>query len=357
MNTLAVIGAGCSKGLADLPIDNQFMGKLEDEISCQYFLKEALNCIYFKGGVQPQNFWKEERLEVCWNEIDENYNRTKIISTSSKIDEWADKFYDLANHDKGKFKYYSYYLRESPQARTPYQYLFMFAGWELRKIAAKVYSKTLNEHEKISYLKLKEKIISLSYQDIPNFISFNYDTLLEQALENIYYLALDPKEVGKYPVLKPHGSVNWIHTNNKRISSQRTPLPIDEIGFLEGVLHQHSIIGLVFNKIEFDMDKQLELGASEVANLYGNRILNEFERMLRETEQVIIIGYSFPFADAHVRNSILRSRPINLKKVILIDKKAGNNIEKSMSAISSLLKVPSNNIDVYDDGVENWINA
>jgi len=262
----------------------------------------------------------------------------------------------LANQEKGKFKYYSYYLREARQAGTPYQYLFMFAGWELRKIAATVYSKRLNEHDKIPYLKLIEKLNTLSNHDIPNFISFNYDTLLEQALENIYYPALDPEEVGKYPVLKPHGSVNWIHTNNKPISSRRTPLPIDEIGFLEGVLHQHSIIGLSFNKIEFDMDKQLELGASEVGNLYGNRILNEFDRMLREADQIIIIGYSFPFADTHIRNAIHKSRPINLKKVILIDKKSGNNVEKSMSAISSLLKVPADKIDVYDDGVENWIN-
>ena len=96
MNTLVIAGAGCSKGLADLPIDNEFMSKLEDSIECNYFLNEALNCLdrsIFGGSITPKNVWKGERLEVSWNEIDENFNRTKIISSSSIIDKWANKFY------------------------------------------------------------------------------------------------------------------------------------------------------------------------------------------------------------------------------------------------------------------------
>lgn len=359
MNTLVLIGAGCSKGLANLPIDNEFMSKLENEICSQYFLKEALDCLYdsiFKGSVKENNLWKKERLEVCWNEIDENYNKPKIISPSNKIDDWADKFYYLAKQEKDRFKYYSYYLHDAPQSQTPYKYLFMFAGWELRKIVAKVYSKKLDEHEKILYFKLKDKIITLSNCDIPKFISFNYDTLLEQALGNYYYLAVDYEEEGNYPVLKPHGSVNWIHTASKSIVSKKKPIPINEVGFLEGVLNQHSIVGLVSDKIEFDIDKQFELNAREVANLYGNKIIEKFCHLLSETEQLIIIGYSFPFTDTHVRNTILKSHPANLRKVVLIDKKSGNNIEKSRDAVISLVKTSADKVDVYDNGIENWIN-
>lgn len=83
-------------------------------------------------------------------------------------------------------------------------------------------------------------------------------------------------------------------------------------------MHQHSIIILVFSKIEFDLDKQLELGASEVANLYGNRILNELDRMLREAEQVIIKGFSFPFADANLwPRSVMPSRGHTLANLAL----------------------------------------
>ena len=360
MNTIVIVGAGCSKGLANLPTDKEFMCKLEDEISHQYFLKEALDCLYnviFKGTIKPQNLWKEERLEVCWNEIDENYNRTKIISSSNKIDDWADKFYYLAKREIEKFKYYSYYLYDDPQSKTPYEYLFMFAGWELRKIAAKIYSKGLNEHEKTSYLNLKDKIIGLSNSDIPKFISFNYDTLLEQALENYYYLALDQEDLGSFPVLKPHGSVNWLHSVGTSIVSEKEPIPIDKVGFNEGAFHQHSIVGLVSNKIEFDFRKQFDLNSGEVATLYAYRIIPVFESLLREAEQLIIIGYGFPFTDAHIRSTMIKSHPTNLNKVILIDKRSGNNIEKSIAAVTSLLRTSTEKIEVFDKGVENWINT
>jgi hypothetical protein len=361
MKTIVLVGAGCSKGLANLPIDNEFLRKLENEICQHYFLKEALDCLYesiFKGSIKAKkNLWTKERLEVCWNEIDENYNRTKIISPSNKIDNWSDKFYYLAQGEKSRFKYYSAFLYYSHKAYTPYQYLFMFAGWELRKLTAKTYSKLLNEEEKELYHKLRDKIIALSNQSVPSYISFNYDTLLEQALGNYYYLALDDKIEGNYPILKPHGSVNWLHTAYESITSEKEPIPIDRIGFDNGILYQHSIVGLVANKIEFDSQKQFKLHSGEVANLYADRIISEFKLLLREAEQLIIIGYSFPFTDTHVRNIFIESHPTNLKKIILVDKLAKNNIEKSISAIIGLLKISSDKIAVYDNGVENWINT
>ena len=360
MNTLVITGAGCSKGLADLPIDNEFMSKLADRIECNYFLNEALNCLYrpiFEGSTIPKYFWKGERLEVCWNEIDENFNRTKIISSSSIIDKWAVKFYEFAEQEDKKYKYYSYYQHDATKSFTPYEYLFLFAGWELRKIVAEEYSKILNESEKELYIKLKDKISSLANNDTANFISFNYDTLLEQVLENYYYLAIETKNENSYPVLKPHGSVNWLHTVGDKIVSESEPIPIDKIGFLDGLLHQHSIVGLVANKIEFNLYKQFELNSGEVGNLYANKIVSEFQRLLNESEKIIIIGYSFPFTDAHVRNAILQSRPINLQNVIVVDKKVEGYMDKIKSIVSRLLKINKDKIFTYGDGVENWINT
>jgi len=360
MNTLVVAGAGCSKGLAGLPIDNEFMRKLEDRIASNYFLNETLNCLYrpiFEGSIAPKNLWKGERLEVCWNEIDENFNRTKIISSSSIIDKWANKFYEFAEQEDKKQKYYSYYLHDASKSFTAYEYLFLFAGWELRKIAAAEYSKILNESEKALYNKLKDKILSLTNNDIASFISFNYDTLLEQVLGNYSYLALDTIKENSYQVLKPHGSVNWLHIVGERIFSKSDPIPIDEIGFLDGLLHQHSIVGLVANKIEFNLHKQFELRSGEVGNLYADKTISEFQRLLNKSERIIIIGYSFPFTDSHIRNAILKSQPINLKGVVVVDKTDKGGTEKIKSIVSRLLKIEKDKINIYGDGVENWINT
>jgi len=53
---------------------------------------------------------------------------------------------------------------------------------------------------------------------------------------------------------------------------------------------------------------------------------------------------------------MIKSHPTNLNKVILIDKRSGNNIEKSIAAVTSLLRTSTDKIEVYDKGVENWIN-
>ena len=42
MNTAVILGAGCSKGLANLPVDIDFMDKFVDKIYAQYFIKEDL---------------------------------------------------------------------------------------------------------------------------------------------------------------------------------------------------------------------------------------------------------------------------------------------------------------------------
>ena len=226
----------------------------------------------------------------------------------------------------------------------------------MRKIAVAEYSKILNETEKALYNQLKDNISSLTNNDIANFVSFNYDTLLEQVLENYSYLALDTIKKNSYPVLKPHGSVNWLHIVGEKIVSKCDPIPIDEIGFLDGLLHQHSIIGLVANKIEFNLHKQFELSSGEVGNLYADRTISEFQRLLKESERIIIIGYSFPFTDSHIRNTILNSQPINLKDVIVVDKTDKGDMEKIKSIVSRLFKIEKDKIDIYGDGVENWIN-
>jgi hypothetical protein len=350
MNTVVIIGAGCSKGLAGLPIDTEFMIKLDNKICEKYFLKEGLDCLF------PRNLWKNERLEVCWNEIDDNFNKPKIILYSRKIDEWTAKFFELAESESSIYKYYYHYYYKMPLSLSPYQYVFMFAGWEMRKIVAEVYSVTINPEGQKNFELLIKKIKKLCDGSSPTFISFNYDTLLEQSLMITNYLALNTSKSGVYNILKPHGSVNWLHNVGQSISEwSDKSLPLDEIGFLDGILRQHSIVGLVSNKLEFDFQVQKSLGSEEVSCLYGKKMISVLKDCIKNAEQLIVIGYSFPFTDGHIRKAFMEAHSVSLKRVFLITK---NNKEAKRIAriFNELFAVEDSNIKCYTEGVEHWVN-
>ena len=55
-------------------------------------------------------------------------------------------------------------------------------------------------------------------------VSFNYDTLLEEALDSTLGIRFDSMGdyvTGNYKVIKPHGSINWWH----RVDSPQFPSP------------------------------------------------------------------------------------------------------------------------------------
>jgi hypothetical protein len=356
MNTVVILGAGCSKGLADLPTDNEFICKCENEICGKYFLNEALDWIYkstFKGSIIPKNLWREERLEVCWNEIDENYNRPKIILNSPTFDKWAKEFFMLAESESGDYKYYSHYYYKMPLSLSPYQFLFLFAGWELKKLVAKVYSKLASQNILKKYELLIKKIRKISDDSKQTFVSFNYDTLLEQSLGQFNYVGLNNPKQDVFNILKPHGSVNWVDDGNS-ISELPEPLAIEEIGFHENKLRQHSIVGLVSKKSEFDVDFQKSLNSDVVGCLYGNKITSYLMKSINSAEQLIVIGYSFPFTDGHIRKAFMESKPKSLKKVSLITNDS-DEATRISRIVCELFNVQEKNVISYCDGIERWV--
>ena len=355
MKTLVIIGAGCSAGLAGLPADTTFLRECQSDIEQAKFLHDAIRKLY---GVMMTTFgtsWTGERLETCWNEIDENYNNSKLVMKSSDIDMWFADFVRLAKLESShEFKYYSEYLYRDQISRTPNEYFFMFAGWELRKIVVKKFSAILSETSRAKYEKLIRKIRGLAEGELIDLISFNYDTLLEQVLENWCYVGFPSvgsirNNKDKNCVIKPHGSVNWLHTSSEKIEPVHDPIPLDKIGYKNGKLIQHSIIGLVGNKFRHRDD-------DNVVYITYMKIMDSLEYAVSQAEQIIIIGYSFPLTDGHIKSVFIKGRPQKLKHIHVITKAQNNSeLELLTEKISQLFQINRSLVEPYSKGVEQWV--
>ncbi len=128
-------------------------------------------------------------------------------------------------------------------------------------------------------------------------ITFNYDTLLEDSLKAIgrEFSYIYDKLDNRICILKPHGSLAWEDSagNDKYESSKLNKNPL--------------IIPPTWNKsMLFEFEK-----------IWKNCI-----EALRDSTRIIIIGYSFPRTDAHIRYllSCGLMENISLRKIIVVDK-------------------------------------
>ncbi len=365
MSTVVIIGAGCSKGLAGLATDQTFMKEYSSEIDNSIFLRKALEKLFVKSSIKPRYFWENERLEVCWNEIEENYHHSKVILNSVEIEEVMTDLIRLAEKECGYFSYYRQHLYKDDESRTPSQYLFKFAEWELKKIVAERFGKTLNDDLKDKYQALISKIKTVSSDSDIRFISFNYDTLLEQALGAVSYVGLQEFANDSKPVIiKPHGSLNWLHDMEyNHVSVESKPISADSIGYIGNYLKQHLIVGLTGNKIEF---KEKDLVSSDPIRRLYSTLLQYLYHFVRSANEIFIIGYSFPLTDGHIKKAFITKKntmiqPLwpaepyeNLKQITIVTKKIGNELDLK-TKITQLLQVDSSKVIEYSNGVEHWI--
>lgn len=381
MKTVVIVGAGCSKGLAGLPTDISFMQENYKDIHSAYFLNEALNLIYDGGTIitiptSRIDSWKKERLEVCWNEIDENGKNPKIFIRSERIDNWMFALNEIINNEnKKKYKYYTEYFYRDPVSRSHYKYLFMFAEWELKKLVSDKLGCVADNSILLKYRSLIEKINKIAQEKVHAYISFNYDTLIEQALNGFVYLGPDNRShlnnylsVGLIPFLKPHGSLNWLlKLGQEKGEGDLKPFEVNQIdrlitscemGFHSSDLYQPAIISMVGSKQE---QAPFSYGEVNVLNhMFSEIILRSVSDVIKDAEQLVIIGYSFPLTDGYVKNALAKAIPGKIKKILLITKPEGDDAEKSIGSlkekIAQLFRVDKEIIEIYSKGIENWIN-
>jgi len=372
MDTVVILGAGCSKGLARLPTDEDFVQHcfsdyfglgatslntrkpLPDDLS---FVLVAYNHFYSKlrnmygGGLADG-----ERLEVFWNEIDEHYNYRKSILTTEMTDSVTRSFLSLAEKENKEPLYFRKYAAEST-LRSAQEYFFIFAGWQLRKKVAETYGYIADRTTLENYRLLLKKIKSVGECDFPTIVSFNYDTLPEQAWEAYHYWGLHDLNYRneQINIIKPHGSVNWLHRQEEVIIEQALPIPPEKVGYYGDQLQQHSLIGLVANKREFDKKPDQD---PLVAALYSYRLVECIKRALKKAEHLIVIGYSFPITDTYMKKIILDAGLGRLKKITFVSKMQKEEAQKKFRLFFSKaigLDFSWDQWNHEDNGVEIWL--
>ncbi len=311
-NSLLIVGAGLSVEPCGFPVDKNFLSESNEGIknAPQPFLNWALNRLY--GNVisdQRSIFdetwdWQAQRLETVWSEIDANFNSPKFIINDAEIEAIKDELIKLAQseiRDSKVFHYYYYYSFEGIRNLTPYEMLFLFAGWKLRGLILEIFGRkrfgSLNADHQTMYRILIDKIFRGATKK--TVISFNYDVILDEAIEGRKYLGIKRiNDEGLIDFIKPHGSINWYQEHDVRIRELQDPVSIEEIGFKEGRLYQHSIIPPVDRKREFTHEEF----PGVVKQVYAYNLTGEVKQALLEADAITIIGYSFPVGDQHIRS-------------------------------------------------------
>lgn len=345
--TVIIFGAGASKATHQLPLDADFLLVHEKYIREDFFLQLALKKIFGASN------WPKESLENAWSEIDDNYNRSKVVLTTAEIKAVLQEFEDRAGKESGRVPtYYWTYFNKDRTFRTPHNYLFLFAGWELRKLMLTVYNASLRPASAQPYNKLFKRVSE--QDDSFAVISFNYDTVAEQALTVYRYYPF--KESNGYEFLKPHGSLNWKHVipNDRTDSiSAVDNLSVEDLGFSETeCLIQHSIIGLTRTKREF---RPLE--ESTAVSFYYPRILDRSAVLLSRADSLYIIGYSFPLGDAYLRailTKLRQQRRKSYERIVYVvrDSKSKNKLLYK-KRIARLFNTEEPRVEVLMNGFEN----
>jgi len=322
MSTVFILGAGATAGTKGLPVDRDFLQKSSNVINSYYFLPSALDFLYSSS-------WFGQRLEEAWSKIDVQYNSPPSIS-SELTGRILKLFEKKATGESGppteERRYYKRYWQErikEPQKRSPAQYLFLFAGWELRQAICRVYGQAIAGGE----AKYRELLTEYADRRPVSVIDFNYDLYFEEALNNqqwFYYPEPSPGDAME--ILKPHGSLNWVHRNVWRqdeeiVVNRDGVFPVASWGWgLEG-FSQASIIPMARAKREFTPNEE----SRAIRCRYG-KILHRCEDVLKQAQHICVVGYSFPPGDQHFKDILYdvrtgRVTPLRNLKYISKDSK------------------------------------
>jgi hypothetical protein len=181
------------------------------------------------------------------------------------------------------------------------------------------------------------------------FITFNYDTVLEEALTELNipcdYAFLGPLDDSAVPVLKLHGSVNWGQTTGQtNINTGK-------------VRQKYSL---------FDNYEEVRMRGAEpllVPPTWKKTFGRPFEtiwdtavRKLETATRIIIIGFSMPPTDMHFKYLLAAGlqNNISLRQIQFVDPDTRNLVRPRAQALLRNLYIDSHMIDFSKMGLKTF---
>ena len=140
------------------------------------------------------------------------------------------------------------------------------------------------------------------------FVTLNYDLLLERIITNIgkqFFYFGEPVNDNHVVLRKPHGSANWLKTNNhplQREDGWRPPLIWQENGeYVYNINDDYSNVPYIgFKPLPVLIPPVVN---KEYSSLF-QAVLKSADNDLHKATSVIIVGYSFPESDIVIRRVI-----------------------------------------------------
>jgi len=322
---LIILGAGATRGsgyklkLPDgrrnkIPVDKDFLKvAFENKIHKKCQSNRSLRLLYrsFISLMEEFRIIKKEKvisnigLEEVWNTVVLN---NKFVQQN------------LIYLEVEKLRKCWKEQSEPPQVKK-----WKRADYFLRVLIQKVYGEMIITTTEDNFRKLFA-LLKLEKPKPVSFITFNYDLCLENSLSKsihnkdcFYYPNFNYRynfnRFKRYPIYKLHGSLNWWHGYDGFIRPNEDILKsikvtknryFKEKSFNSWEKYQPSIIPMDFLKEEFFNEQ----GQHRLHRHYMN-LWKQAGIALGEADTIVIIGYSFPPADPHVR-WLMRASQCNL---------------------------------------------
>ncbi len=303
MNVL-IVGAGASRAASGLPTALTALGTWQARIREHYPL------LGFSLEAWVGNNWPTEDLETAWTKIDLAWKERVVGSSNLAARDLTDverrhvwqHAFRAADAEPPEPVYYRPQIQGARDlGHSTEQFLSVVAGWELRRLVQQTFVVNVTGAGRKLYRHLLERARPAA------IISFNYDTLVEQCLPpDAWTYVASEVDPGRILVLKPHGSVNWIHRYPRIVGAAEqidygVTLPPDAMGYRANWLVQNAVIGL---------RTKLEHTAAEGSAAIRSRfreILMRCEDVLATAERICVVGYRFAAADTGFLDMLARA--------------------------------------------------
>lgn len=382
MNLLVIYGSGASFDskyklyLIDEDSGEEFFPPMDKNFFNTEIITKLLNrddfyaLKFFRNHLFPLK--KDLTLEECWTSVSINLKQCKLGTY-----EWIDEY------EKYRQKYIINHRSSYPYSQLETTDITFGNSGNLRHMTDLVYSsrKVLGDCERdlkrlifncFSNTYLQNNVCS-NYENMHNiiqqntginslgYITFNYDLLLESALEKLnkqyHYLSVnvdifDRYYKNNYPsilILKLHGSLNWeLFSRSDDVLFKGKPVkPRYPINSLR--VNDYTEPGIVPPTILKE-----EINSEYIENNPLRRLLiNQWKcaiQLLSNADKVIIVGYSFPETDYHVHrifqiaNMKRRSIGKESQKILYC---TGSYIDKELERLSNITQIKSGDIKLY----------
>lgn len=241
---------------------------------------------------------------------------------------------DLAELRKESFQDYSFANYPAESDRD-----VRFIRMHLIALMARIIKEKLEKSKGIHKL-LIENLLKRSLLNNTFFITTNYDILIDNALLNfrtkvkidygLDFANIDDLNTSERPdpsgikLYKLHGSLNWLYCATCN-TLKLTPFKKSYSDFVPSCPNCRSFYSPIIVPPTFFKD---------MSNVFLSTIWNKAENSLREAENIVFCGYSFPDADMHIKYLLKRielNRRANSLKVEVINYHEGKSDELSTS--------------------------